>query len=156
MLVAYDILYQNPKAGDSMKSISTYLNFNGDTLEAFNFYKSVLGGEFSMVEFFKDMPGGEKMPKEDQEKVLHIGLRLPNGIELMGSDTTSSKPKVTIGDNFSICLMVESREEAERIYNGLSHGGVATMPLADTFWGSYFGMLRDRFGINWMIDYFSK
>lgn len=139
-----------------MKSIGTYFYFNGDTLEAFNFYKSILGGEFSMVEFFKNVPGGEMMQKEDQEKVLHIGLTLPNGLELMGSDTVSERPKVTIGDNFSIFLMVESREEADRIFNGLSQGGVAKMPLADTFWGSYFGLLRDRFGVNWMIDYYTK
>lgn len=139
-----------------MKSIATYLYFNGDTYEAFNFYKSVLGGEFSMVEFFKDVPGGEKMSKEDQGKVLHIGLTFPNGMELMGSDTVTGRPKVTIGDNFSICLMVESREEADSIYNGLLQGGVATMPLSDTFWGSYFGLVRDKFGVNWMVDYYTK
>jgi PhnB protein len=116
----------------------------------------VFGGEFSMVEFFKDIPGSDKMPKEDLEKVLHVGLTLPNGMELMGSDIPSQRQAATFGDNFSICVMVESKEEADKVFNGLLQGGDVTMPLEITFWGSYFGMLRDKFGIHWMIDYFSK
>ncbi|NTU61235.1 MAG: VOC family protein [Caldiserica bacterium] len=96
------------------------------------------------------------MPKEDLEKVLHVGLTLPNGMELMGSDIPSHRQAATFGDNFSICVMVESKEEADKVFNGLLQGGDVTMPLEITFWGSYFGMLRDKFGIHWMIDYYSK
>jgi PhnB protein len=138
-----------------MKSMSIYLSFNGCCEEAFNLYRKVFGGKFSMVERFKEAKGFEALKPEDMEKILHMGLALPNGTELMGSDLPSSRPKAMFGDNFSICVMTESRDESDRIFALLSEGGAVTMPLQETFWGSYFGLAKDRFGINWMIDFYN-
>ena len=137
-----------------MPKANIYLNFPGNTEEVFNFYKSVFGGEFAMVMRFKDTPDGDQVPDDAKEKIMHIGLPLAPGNVLMGSDTMEGMgPSYHMGNNFSISLTTESKEESDRVFAGLSAGGKADMPLQDTFWGSYFGMLTDPFGVQWLVDY---
>ncbi|MDR7695242.1 VOC family protein [Riemerella anatipestifer] len=142
-----------------MTTVSIYLNFNGNCEEAFNFYKSVFGGEFTYVGRFGDMPPQEGMPpmsEVDKNKIMHIGLPIGNTV-LMGSDTGGEwAPSFQQGNNFSINITPESKEVADKLFNGFSAGGKVTMPMADTFWGAYFGMFTDKFGINWMINFESQ
>jgi PhnB protein len=136
--------------------IHGYLNFDGRTEEAFRFYANVLGGELSEIHRFGSMPqdGGFELTAEQKNLVMHVGLELPDGQLLMASDMLEGMgPERVEGNNFSISVHPDSRGEAERIFNGLSEGGTVTMPLADQFWGDYFGSLTDRFGINWMVNY---
>jgi PhnB protein len=139
----------------TMVTLNPYLNFPGNTEEAFNFYKSVLGGDFAGGIFrFKDTPEANKLNAGDREKVMHIGLPLGKGNMLMATDALESMGhKVTAGTNFHLSIETESKEETNKIFNRLSAGGKVTMPLADTFWGAYFGMLTDKFGIQWMVSY---
>ena len=142
-----------------MAKINPYLNFNGNTEEAFNHYKSVFGGEFAALMRFRDMPAGEdcdgmKVPEHELDKIMHIALPIGDGGILMATDGLESmgqNPKA--GDNFSIAVSAKSREEAEQVFSGLADGGKVEMPLGDTFWGAYFGMCEDKFGIQWMVDY---
>lgn len=138
-----------------MKSINPYLNFPGNTEEAFNFYKEVFGGEFiGGVYRFKDTPEAEKLSKSDQEKVMHIALPLGDGNMLMATDALESMGfKVTFGNNFFISIDADTKEEADKLFTGLSEGGTADMPMMDQFWGAYFGMVTDKFGVKWMINY---
>ncbi|MFD2601935.1 VOC family protein [Flavobacterium suzhouense] len=138
-----------------MNSLNPYLNFNGNTEEVFNFYKSVFGGEFAMVMRFGDTPGCENMPETEKNGIMHIALPIGSNV-LMGTDVPKSMEQVTAGTNMSISVNVSSREEADRVYNGLSAGGKATMPMNDMFWGDYYGMLTDRYQIQWMISYSEK
>ncbi len=139
-----------------MKNIHPYFNFNGNTEEAFNFYKSVFGGEFNGVMKFKDLPDAQNFPAEVQEKIMHISLPLCNGIIMMGTDLIESMGhKYFPGNNMHIMITTDSREEADNLFNKLSVGGKIEMPMADQFWGDYYGNFTDKFGINWMID-FSK
>lgn len=135
-----------------MKSVNPYLNFNGNTEEAFNFYKSVFGGEFTAVMRFKDTPGCENMPEVEQNHIMHIALPMGSNI-LMATDVPKSMEQVTFGSNNSISIDVESRDEADHIFKGLSDGAKITMPLEDMFWGDYFGSLFDKYGVQWMISY---
>lgn len=138
-----------------MIGINPYINFNGQAEEAFNFYKSVFGGEFATLSRMKDMPqsDGCEIYETEKNKLMHVSLPLAGGAVLMGSDVPESyAEKMTFGNNISISINAESREETEKIFNGLSNGGTVTMPLADTFWGAYFGMLTDKFGINWLVN----
>lgn len=139
-----------------MATINTYLNFNGDCEAAFNFYRSVFGGDFTYVGRFNEMPPQDGMPtmsEEDGNKIMHIVYSIGNAI-LMGSDTGGEwAPKFVQGNNFSISINAESKEEADRLFDGLSAGGEVTMPMNETFWGAYFGMFTDRFGINWMVNF---
>lgn len=137
-----------------MAQFNPYLNFPGTTEEAFNFYKSVLGGEFLMVQRFKDTPDSDKLPPDARDKIMHIALPIGNGNVLMATDALASMGfSLTEGNNFYICISPDSKEDAERIFNGLSEGGKIEMPLADQFWGAYFGSFKDKFGIGWMINY---
>ncbi|HQV38409.1 MAG: VOC family protein [Flavobacteriales bacterium] len=138
-----------------MPELVTYLTFDGNCEAAFTFYKSVFGGEFAMISRFGEMPPDPKMPVSDADKqrVMHVSYPIGEGAALMGSDTISNGPKVTQGNNFSISINAHSKAEADKLFNGLSAGGKVTMPLADTFWGAYFGMFSDRFGINWMVNF---
>jgi len=138
-----------------MTTANVYLNFDGNCEEAFNFYKSVFGGEFPYIARFKEMPSEEGMPplkKELENRIMHVSLPISKETILMGSDTGDWGPKHVVGNNFSISLNTDSKEEADRLFEKLSQGGQAIMPMADVFWGSYFGMLSDKFGINWMIS----
>lgn len=137
-----------------MISIHPYLNFMGRTEEAFNFYRSVFGGKFATFQRFKDVPGGEKMPEADQEKIMHISLPIGNGTLLMGTDALESMGQsLHFGNNFYLSISPGSQEEADEIFNKLANGGQITMPMDKAFWGAYFGMLIDPFGVQWMINY---
>ncbi|HEX8738291.1 MAG TPA: VOC family protein [Pyrinomonadaceae bacterium] len=142
-----------------MATINPYLNFKGNTEEAFNFYKSVFGGEFAALMRFKDVSAqegcdGMTVAENEQEKIMHIALPVGNGNVLMATDVLESHSQnFTVGDNISLSLSAESKEEADRLFNALSEGGSNIMPLADAFWGAYFGMAQDKFGIRWMVSY---
>jgi len=137
-----------------MATINPYLNFKGNTEEAFNFYKSVFGGEFITLLRFKDAPEADKIPASDREKIMHVSLPIGKGNVLMATDACESMGyTLTIGNNFYISINAESEEEATNFFNGLSAGGKVTMPLHKAFWGAYFGMFTDKFGIQWMVSY---
>ena len=139
-----------------MTTVNTYLTFDGNCEEAFLFYQSVFGGEFPYIGKFGEMPPQDGMPplsEEDKKRILHISLPISNETMIMGSDIMSGMQKVNVGNNFSLSLNVDSKEEAIKLFNKLSVGGTVTMPLEDTFWGAYFGMWTDKFGINWMVNY---
>jgi PhnB protein len=141
-----------------MAQVNPYLIFNGDCEAAFLLYKSVFGGEFPYMGKFGDMPPAEgqpELPEEEKNKVMHVTLPIGNTI-LMGSDTNSLAGEVKMGENVSISINVDSRAEADSIFTGLTDGGVVKMPMTDTFWGAYFGMLVDKFGIHWMINFDEK
>lgn len=138
-----------------MATVNTYLTFNGNCEEAFNFYKSVFGGDFAYIGRFGEMPEGDgySVPEADKNKIMHVGLPIGNTI-LMGSDTGGDwAAKLIEGNNFSVSVNTESKEEADRIFNGLTAEGQITMPMENTFWGAYFGMLTDKFGIQWMVNF---
>ncbi len=139
-----------------MASINTYLTFNGNCEEAFNLYKSVFGGEFAHIGKFKDMPEDAKHPisEEEKENIMHVSLPIGKGSVLMGSDTGGEwASNFKQGNNFSISINADSKEDADRLFNALSNGGQVIMPMGNTFWESYFGMLTDKFGINWMVSF---
>jgi len=139
-----------------MATVNVYLTFNGNCREAFDFYKSVFGGEYPYIGTFGEMPPaeGQEIKQEDKDRIMHVTLPISQETILMGSDSASDHTdRLVMGNNFSISINAESREEADRLFNGLSAGGKITMPLSDTFWGAYFGMFTDQFGINWMVNY---
>jgi PhnB protein len=143
-----------------MPSVNVYLTFNGNCEEAFNFYRSVFGGEFPYLGRYKDMPpaeGGKAISTEEAERIMHVSLPISKETMIMGSDTGGEwASNYKQGNNFSISINADSKEQADKIFNGLSQGGQVTMPLNNTFWGDYFGMLTDKFGINWMMSYNEK
>jgi PhnB protein len=134
-----------------MATINPYLSFNGNCEEAFNFYQSVFGGEFESFQRFKEAPS-EGQPPGEGEKIIHVSLPIGHGTTLMGNDRPAAMGKVTKGDNFSISIQTESDEETDRLFNGLSAGGQVSLPLQQAFWGARFGMLTDKFGIQWMVN----
>ncbi len=139
-----------------MTTVNIYLTFNGNCEEAFNFYKSVFGGEFPYVGRFKDMPADAGMPMDpkDANRIMHMSLPISKETMLMGSDTGGEwAPNFSEGNNFSISINTDTKDSADRHFNGLSAGGKVTMPMAKTFWGDYFGMFTDKFGINWMVSF---
>jgi PhnB protein len=138
-----------------MTTTNIYLNFNGNCREAFTFYQSVFGGEFDFISTFGEMPPQENYPtpESDKDLIMHVSLPISKETMLMGSDTGSGFPKVTFGNNFSVYLNTESKSEADSKFEALSAGGKINMPMEHTFWGSYFGMLEDKFGINWMVGF---
>lgn len=140
-----------------MALINPHINFNGNAEEAFHFYKSVFGGEFAMIMRFKDMASPE-FPVADREanKIMHIALPIGKNV-LMANDVPEFMGKVNENENRSkIAISAESREEADKLFNGLSAGGTVEMPMEDSPWGSYFGMFRDKYGIEWMVDFDPK
>lgn len=140
-----------------MAAVNPYLTFNGTCEAAFNFYKSVFGGDFPYIGKFKDMPpmdGCGEISEADGELIMHVSLPISKETILMGSDSSEAFGQSTIaGNNFSISINADSKEEADKLFNGLSAGGKVTMPLNKTFWGAYFGMFTDKFGINWMVNF---
>lgn len=137
-----------------MNNITIYLNFNGNSEEAMTLYKHVLGGEFTSFNRFRDMPGGDKMAPDEQDQLMHVTLTTPGGLILMATDVLKSmEMKVEFGNNAYICVHTDSEKETDEIFNGLSDGAVIVMPVNQTFWGAYCGMLRDRFGVQWMISH---
>lgn len=138
-----------------MALINPYINFNGNAEEAFNFYKSVFGGEFALIIRFGDMPN-PNIPETENNKIMHIALPIGNNV-LMANDVPEFMGKVNEMENRSkISISAQSREEADQLFNGLSAGGTIEMPIADSPWGSYFGMFRDKYGIEWMVDFDPK
>lgn len=137
-----------------MATLNPYLNFAGNTEEAFKFYRSVFGGDFRMLQRFKDTPESGRVPATEKDKIMHVSLPVGKGNNLMATDALESMGhKLTVGNNINLSLEAESKEEAERLFKGLSQGGKVTMALSDTFWGAYFGMVTDKFGIQWMVNY---
>jgi PhnB protein len=137
-----------------MAQINPYINFNGNAEEAFTFYKSVFGGEFARIMRFKDLSSPEfKVAEHEENKIMHIALPIGKNI-LMANDVPESMGRTNENENRSkISISAESKQEADKLYNGLSEGGIIEMPMADSPWGSYFGMFRDKYGIEWMVDF---
>jgi len=138
-----------------MAQINPHINFNGNAEEAFIFYKSVFGGDFAKIIRFKDLsiPGFEVSDSE-ANKIMHIALPIGKNNVLMANDVPSSLGRVNENENRSkISISAESKEEAEKLFNGLSAGGQIEMPIGDSPWGSYFGMFRDKYGIEWMVEF---
>ncbi|HSZ33770.1 MAG TPA: VOC family protein [Puia sp.] len=140
-----------------MAQINPYLHYNGNAEEAFKFYKSVFGGEFERVVRFKDISSPEHpIAEKEANKIMHISLPIAKGNFLMGSDVPEILGTINENENrFKISVSAESREEADKLFNGLSKGGAVEMPIGDSPWGSYFGMFRDKYGIEWMVDFSS-
>lgn len=137
-----------------MAKMNPYLNFDGKAEEALTFYKSVFGGEFSAVHKMSEMPGGENLPDDERNRMMHIALPIDGHTTLMASDIMpSAGHKIIEGNTVQISLHPESREETEKLFNGLSKDGIVEMALEDTFWGAYFGSFKDKFGIQWMINF---
>lgn len=139
-----------------MTKLHPYLNFNGTCEAAFNFYKNIFGGEFTYLGRFGEMPPqpGVEITEEEKNMIMHVGLPIGEGYILMGSDSGGEwAPDLTVGNNISLSVNPDTKEEADRLHKRLSDGGKVTMPMADTFWGDYFGMCTDKFGINWMVSY---
>lgn len=132
-------------------SLSTYLTFGGNCRDAFEFYRSVFGTEFVVLSTFAEAPEDMEVPDADRDKVMHVTLPIGSSV-LMGSDNDPSGPPVVVGNNFSISVSTETREESDDIIGKLSAGGAVTMPMQETFWGSYFGICTDKFGVNWMVS----
>ncbi|MFA6427694.1 MAG: VOC family protein [Candidatus Magasanikbacteria bacterium] len=140
-----------------MPALNPYLSFDNNCEEAFNFYKSIFGNEFGFIQRFKDTPTEAQkamsLNENEGEKIMHVALPIGNNSVLMGSDTPESIEKSRTGNAISISVTADNREQADKFFQELSEGGTNTMPMADAFWGSYFGMCTDKFGINWMISY---
>ncbi len=137
-----------------MRNITPYLHFKGNAEEAMNFYKSVFGGEFSGFQRYRDVPGGEKMAAHDRERMIHISLQISPSVTIMASDRMqAAEDELDQGNNYHICVHTESEAESNRFFDALSGGGHVEMPLNKTFWGAYFGMCKDKFGIRWMLNY---
>ena len=138
-----------------MATINPWINFNGNAEEAFTFYKSVFGGEFTKVVRFKDIASAEfPVPEKEENKIMHIALPLSDGSVLMANDVPEFMGKVNEKENRSkIVVSAESKEEAEKLFNGLSVGGEVEGPMGDSPWGSYAGMFRDKYGIEWIIEF---
>ena len=135
-----------------MKAINITIIFNGKTEAALNFYKSIFGGDFINFQRMKEMPGAPPMSAEEGEKILHAALPVGNSV-LMGMDMPQGRGTVNEGNNFMVTLDTSSEEETTKVFNRLSEGGVVTMPLGHQFWGAFFGMVTDQFGIQWMLSY---
>ena len=133
-------------------SLNIYLTFDGNCREAFAFYRSVFGGDYSAFQTFGQGPADMGVPEAERDRVMHVSLPIGENI-LMGSDSCSAfGPPPTVGNNFSISIVAESKEHCDAMCAKLSAGGTIKMPLDETFWGAYFGMWTDKFGINWMIN----
>ena len=140
-----------------MAQINPHINFNGNAEEAFNFYKSVFGGEIAMIMRFKDMASPENPVSENEaNKIMHIALPIGKNI-LIANDVPESMGPTNEKENRSkISVKAENKEEADKIFIGLSAGGQIEFPIGDSPWGTYFGMFRDKYGIEWMVDFDPK
>ena len=140
-----------------MVQINPHINFNGNAEEAFTFYKSVFGGEFVKIMRFKDISSTEfPITENEANKIMHIALPIGKNI-LMANDVPESMGQTNENENRSkISISAENREEADKLFSGLSAGGNIEAPIGDSPWGSYFGMFRDKYGIEWMVDFDQK
>lgn len=136
-----------------MRRFDTYLNFDGNAKEAFDFYKTVFGGEFTMAQYVKDTPEmGSTFPEEEQGRMMHISLPISEHHVLMGSDILPSMGhKLTVGNNSYISVTLDTKEEVDRVFAGLTEGGEVEMAPADAFWGDYFASGKDKYGVCWMV-----
>ena len=135
-------------------TINPYLYFNGNCEEAFNFYKSVFEVEFKYIGRYKDVPQAEKYIFQEQDnKIMHVSLPISNQITLMGADNTEAyKGNISI-NNFSLSITSDNKKEADKLFQKLSEGGKIKLAMNETFWGSYYGIVNDKFGINWKISF---
>lgn len=138
-----------------MPTINPYLNFQGNTEEAFNFYKSVFGGEFiGGISRFNETPDSEKLSENDRNKVMHVALPFGKNNMIMATDALESmNQKVHAGNNVYLCISADTKQQADDFFDGLSDGAGIEMNMQDMFWGDYFGMLTDKFGVKWMISF---
>ena len=138
-----------------MRSINPWINFNGNAEEAFTFYRSVFGGEFTKIIRFKDLASDEfQVPENEANKIMTIILPLGKHNMLIGNDVPEFMGRVNERENrFKITVAAESREEADKIFNGLSAGGEVEGPIDDSPWGTYAGMFRDKYGIEWIVEF---
>lgn len=138
-----------------MTTINPWINFNGNAEEAFTFYKSVFGGEFTSIVRMKDLASADfPVAEKDENKIMRIALPIGKNNMLIANDVPDFMGKVNENENRSkISISTESKEEAERIFNGLTVGGSIEMPMGDSPWGTYFGMFRDKYGIEWAVEY---
>ena len=136
-----------------MATVSPYLNFNGNAEDAFNFYRSVFGGDFQTIMRYKDMPAHAPAGANASERLMHVALLISKECLLMGCDIPESYGPCTPGDNFHISIQTENEHETKRIFDALATDGKITMPLEKAFWGAYFGMCTDKYGIRWMVNY---
>ena len=141
-----------------MATINPHINFNGNAEEALTFYKSVFGGEFTKIIRFKDLAGPEfSVAEKEENKIMHIALPIGKSNMLMANDVPESLGKTNENENRSkIVISAESKEEADHLFNGLSAGGQTEGPIGDSPWGSYGGCFRDKYGIEWIVDYAPK
>lgn len=139
-----------------MTTVNIYLTFNGNCKQAFDFYKSIFGGDFDYIGTFGEMPPQEDMPPlpdEMKDQIMHVSLPISEGYSIMGSDTGGEwGASHQVGNNFSISVNADTKEKAEKFFNALADGGNITMPLGKTFWSDCYGMLTDKFGVNWMVS----
>jgi PhnB protein len=151
MLSSPNKVYKKPK---KMALINPYIHFNGNAEEAFTFYKSVFGGAFAKIMRYKDLSSPEyPIAENDEKRIMHIALPIGKNNALMGSDVLEIMGQVTENDNRNtISISAESREEADKLFNGLSEGGKIEMPIADGPF-AYFGMFADKYGIQWMVNF---
>lgn len=138
-----------------MTTINPWINFNGNAEEAFTFYKSVFGGDFTKIVRFKDLASAEfPVPEKEENKIMYIALPIGNDSVLIANDVPEIMGRVNENENRSkILINTESKEEAERLFNGLSTGGIVEGTMGDSPWGSYAGMFRDKYGIEWLIEF---
>ncbi len=137
-----------------MSTLNPWINFNGNAEEAFTFYKSVFGGDFTRVVRFKDIASDEfPVPEKEVDKIMYIALPVGNTM-LIANDVPEVMGPVNEHENRSkILVSAESKEEANRLFSGLSDGGEVEGPMGDSPWGSYAGMFRDKYGIEWIIEF---
>jgi len=136
-----------------MVSVNPYLAFDGRCEEAFDLYRSVFGGEFANVSRYSEMPPDSGVPAEHGDKIMHMALTLGDGFEIMGSDRPPGWGQTTFGDSVSVMVSPASADEGRRIFEALASDGQVTMPYERQFWGDDYGQVKDRFGINWQINY---
>jgi len=137
-----------------MKTNITLL-YNGQTEEAFNFYRSIFGGDFMAIARMSDMPGEHTVPPEYANKILHMNMSVGSSI-ISGMDLPAGRPPVAPGGNFMINIDTDSEAETTRFYNALAEAGEVRIELGHQFWGPFFGMVTDKFGITWMLNYVNQ
>jgi len=135
-----------------MPSVNPYLTFSNNCEEVFDFYKSAFGGEFASKVRFKEMPGPHLTP-EESEKIMHVSLPIGHDSVIMGSDVPNMMGTVNVGNNISISINADSKDQADKLFAALSAGGSVFMPMDNAPWGDYFGMFTDKFEIKWMVSY---
>ena len=138
-----------------MATINPWINFNGNAEEAFTFYKSVFGGEFTKIIRLKDLASSEfPVAEKDENKIMQMTLPIGKSNFLIANDVPEFMGRVSENENRSkISINTDSKEEADKLFSGLSVGGAVEAPIGDSPWGTYFGMFRDKYGIEWIIEF---